>query len=87
MVLVDSNIGNNPARGGQHDIIYAALGTPGGSRVDNYNLGNNASLANVCLPTNALNFPIMGYWDDLMTNTQTGCTAFASGCGRRISTF
>src|SRR5205823_13793650 len=41
---------------------------------------------NTCLPDTAASYAIFPHWDDLRTDTQTGCSAFTSGCGIFTST-
>jgi hypothetical protein len=41
----------------------------------------NTAFTNACLPTATLSNAILPHWDDLRTDAQTNCSAFASGCG------
>jgi plastocyanin len=48
--------------------------------------GSTTAFTNACLPTTTLNNTILAHWDDLRTDAQTNCSAFASGCGIFTST-
>jgi hypothetical protein len=41
----------------------------------------NSAFSNVCLPDPTMNYAIFPHWDDLRTDAQGGCSAYASGCG------
>src|SRR5439155_13539480 len=42
---------------------------------------SDTAFSNVCLPFTAHDGSIYPYWDDLRTDTGTGCSAYTSGCG------
>src|SRR5205807_2147558 len=46
----------------------------------------DTAFTNACLPSNAQNNLVAPFWDDLRTDTQSGCSAFTSGCGIFTST-
>ena len=41
----------------------------------------DADFNNHCLPDNNASYAIFPHWDDLRTDTGTGCSAYTSGCG------
>jgi hypothetical protein len=62
-----------------YDQVFANV-----SVVSNGNLqftSTSTAFTNACLPSTAHNNTIYPHWDDLRTDAQPGCTAFASGCG------
>jgi N-acetylneuraminic acid mutarotase len=46
----------------------------------------NAGFTNSCLPIAAMDYAMLPHWDDLRTDTQTGCSVYPSGCGIFTST-